>query len=58
MTLRSGSQRLYEQCSSKDKQIRLYPGKEHILLRKGKDAADDEDRQVVLKDMLDWLDNH
>ena len=31
---------------------------QHILLRKGKDAADDTRRQTVLNDMLEWLDRH
>jgi acylglycerol lipase len=50
-----GSQRLFDGCSSRDKDIQLYEGYEHVLLRKGKDKQDDERRQRVLKDMLDWL---
>lgn len=50
-----GSQRLFDGCSSKDKEIQLYEGCEHVLLRKGHDEKDDEKRQRVLKDMLEWL---
>lgn len=53
-----GSQRLFDQCSSKDKEIQLYEGYEHIMLAKGIDEADDAPRQRVLNDMLEWLNKH
>lgn len=31
---------------------------EHVLMRKGVDAADDTRRQAVICDMLDWLARH
>ncbi|GAA5889764.1 hypothetical protein JCM5296_002335 [Sporobolomyces johnsonii] len=53
-----GSEKLYKEASSTDKELKLYEGYEHILLRKGRDAADDARRQNVLGDMLDWLNRH
>ncbi|BGP31266.1 hypothetical protein JCM10296v2_003030 [Rhodotorula toruloides] len=58
VTSYKGSQKLYEEAESKDKEIKLYDGYEHILLRKGRDEADDVRRQTVLNDMLDWLNRH
>ncbi|BGP54951.1 hypothetical protein JCM8202_003461 [Rhodotorula sphaerocarpa] len=53
-----GSERLLREAGSTDKELKLYPEYEHILLRKGRDAADDVRRQTVLNDMLDWLNRH
>lgn len=53
-----GSEKLFERASSKDKEIQLYPGDQHILLKKGKDEKSDARRQKILRDMLDWLDRH
>ncbi|KAG0661557.1 hypothetical protein C6P46_003969 [Rhodotorula mucilaginosa] len=53
-----GSERLLREAESTDKELKLYPDYQHILLRKGKDAADDMRRQTVLNDMLEWLDRH
>ncbi|KAK4055650.1 hypothetical protein OIV83_000196 [Microbotryomycetes sp. JL201] len=53
-----GSEKLFEQASSQDKDIKLYQGYEHILLREGKDEKDDERRQNVLNGMLEWLNKH
>ncbi|GAA5879831.1 hypothetical protein JCM3774_001396 [Rhodotorula dairenensis] len=53
-----GSERLLREAESTDKELNLYPDYQHILLRKGKDAADDMRRQTVLNDMLAWLDRH
>lgn len=57
-TTRRGSQRLYDQASSSDKSIKLYPGMEHVLLRAGENQEDDQERQMILQDMLDWLEKH
>lgn len=54
----SGSERLVREAGSDDKQLKLYDGYEHILLRKGRDEADDVRRQTVLTDILDWLERH
>jgi len=54
----TGSQKLLAEASSTDKQLKLYEGYEHILLRKGKDEEDDRRRQHVLGDVLDWLERH
>ncbi|BGP39175.1 hypothetical protein JCM10449v2_003113 [Rhodotorula kratochvilovae] len=53
-----GSEELYRLAGSTDKEIKLYPEYQHILLRKGRDDADDARRQTVLGDMLDWLERH
>ncbi|GAA6046870.1 hypothetical protein JCM3770_005684 [Rhodotorula araucariae] len=53
-----GSEELYRLAKSADKEIKLYPEFQHILLRKGWDEADDARRQRVLGDMLDWLERH
>lgn len=53
-----GSEKLYKEAGSEDKDIKLYERYEHILLRKGRDAKDDERRQNVLNDMLTWLNKH
>lgn len=58
VTSYKGSQRLYDMASSQDKEIKLYDGREHVLLRKGRDKEDDTKRQDVLKDMLEWLERH
>lgn len=49
------TERLYQQAASKDKTLKLLDAYEHILLRKGHDAEDDERRQIVLELMLSWL---
>ncbi|KAK9897173.1 alpha/beta-hydrolase [Cystobasidium minutum MCA 4210] len=53
-----GSQRLFDQCSSKDKEIQLYEGYQHVMLARGLNGEDDAPRQRVLNDMLDWLNKH
>ncbi|SCV71074.1 BQ2448_3836 [Microbotryum intermedium] len=58
VTSPSGSKKLFEEAGSDDKELRLYEGYEHVLLRKGKDDKDDERRQRVLGDMLEWLQRH
>jgi acylglycerol lipase len=58
ITWYKGSQRLFEEARSTDKEIKLYPGENHILLKVGRDDAEDAKRQAVIDDMLDWLDRH
>ncbi|GAA5986427.1 hypothetical protein JCM10908_003750 [Rhodotorula pacifica] len=53
-----GSERLLREAQSTDKELRLYPDYQHILLRKGKTPEDDTRRQTVLNDMLEWLNRH
>ncbi|KAM0788819.1 hypothetical protein ACM66B_002905 [Microbotryomycetes sp. NB124-2] len=53
-----GSEKLYKEAASQDKELRLLEGYEHILLRQGKDEKDDERRQTVLNGMLEWLNKH
>lgn len=58
ITSPKGSQRLVEKASSTDKAIKLLPGLDHILLRRGRDAAENAERQSIISDMLDWLNAH
>lgn len=58
VTSPEGSQRLVEKAASTDKAIRLLPGLDHILLRRGRDAAEDAERQDIISDMLGWLNAH
>ncbi|GAA6016053.1 hypothetical protein JCM10207_004426 [Rhodosporidiobolus poonsookiae] len=58
VTSPSGSSLLHTRAESTDKTLRLYEGFEHILLRKGRDEADDERRQRVLGEMRGWLEAH
>lgn len=53
-----GSQRLFDQCSSEDKEIQLYEGYQHVMLARGLNGEDDAPRQRVLNDMLEWLNKH
>lgn len=47
----SGSQMFYDSASSKDKTIKLYEGAYHDLLN-------DTDKEVVMKDIQNWIDKH
>lgn len=38
-----------------DASCEVYQGYEHVMLKVGVDAADDEKRQCVLKDMESWF---
>ncbi|BGP15179.1 hypothetical protein JCM10213_008681 [Rhodosporidiobolus nylandii] len=58
VTSPSGSQLLLNRAESKDKELKLYEGFEHILLRKGRDEKDDERRMRVLGDVMEWLGRH
>ncbi|XP_021369901.1 monoglyceride lipase-like isoform X2 [Mizuhopecten yessoensis] len=46
-----GSQELYDEAKSKDKQIKVYKGFYHQIHREPR-----EDRDIVLSDIVDWLD--
>ena len=58
ITSYKGSQRLFDEASTADKEIKLYDGEDHILLKVGRNEAEDAKRQAVINDMLDWLDRH
>jgi alpha-beta hydrolase superfamily lysophospholipase len=47
----AGSKRFYEMAGSSDKTLKLYEGHYHDLLN-------DVDKQVVMNDILTWLDAH
>ncbi|KAF8578752.1 alpha/beta-hydrolase [Ramaria rubella] len=49
------SVKFYEAASSQDKQLEIYDGYEHVMLKVGVDQKDDEQRQRVLKDLETWL---
>jgi alpha-beta hydrolase superfamily lysophospholipase len=42
-------------CSSTDKQCKIYEGYQHAMLKVGYDEEDDIKRQVVLADAEKWL---
>ncbi|XP_033746022.1 monoglyceride lipase-like [Pecten maximus] len=46
-----GSQALHDEAQSKDKQIKIYKGFYHQIHREPR-----EDRDIVLKDIVDWMD--
>ncbi|WOO84476.1 Caffeoylshikimate esterase [Vanrija pseudolonga] len=50
-----GTEKLFARLPNKDKQITIYDGYEHVMLKVGIDAADDEKRQRVLADWRSWL---
>ncbi|GAA5892486.1 uncharacterized protein JCM6883_007375 [Sporobolomyces salmoneus] len=58
VTSYQGSEKLFREASSTDKEIKLFPDYQHILLRKGRDEKDDERRQNVLNEMLNWMNRH
>ncbi|NIG54785.1 alpha/beta hydrolase [Chitinophaga sp. Cy-1792] len=47
----SGSQFFYDNVSSTDKTLKFYEGHYHDMLN-------DLDKEIVMKDILDWLDKH
>lgn len=51
-----GTQMFYDKISSKEKQIRLWDGYEHIMMKKvkGQSKEDDDKRQVVLDAIVDF----
>ena len=45
----------YEAAGSKDKELKIYEGYEHVMLKVGIDQEDDEKRQRALLDLETWL---
>lgn len=50
-----GSKKLFELAKSKDKDIMICPRTEHIMLRIGRDKIDDQKRQLIICEMLNWI---
>ncbi|WWC89994.1 uncharacterized protein L201_004924 [Kwoniella dendrophila CBS 6074] len=50
-----GTLRLFDRLPNEDKEIEIYDGYEHVMMKVGVDAADDEKRQRVLADWRTWL---
>ncbi|WVQ78304.1 hypothetical protein IAT38_000389 [Cryptococcus sp. DSM 104549] len=50
-----GTLRLFDRLPNADKEIEIYDGYEHVMVKVGRDAADDEKRQRVLADWRSWL---
>lgn len=48
------SKALYEQASSKDKTLKLYPGMWHALTY----GEPDDNIEIVFADIIDWLEKH
>ncbi|KAH9822528.1 Alpha/Beta hydrolase protein [Melampsora americana] len=51
----NGSKKLFELAKSDDKDIIICERTEHIMLRIGRDEVDDQKRQLIIKDMLKWI---
>ncbi|KAJ9125851.1 hypothetical protein QFC24_002635 [Naganishia onofrii] len=45
----------FDRISSKDKELKIYEGYEHVMCKVGIDEADDRKRQAVLADWKAWL---
>ncbi|OXG93101.1 lysophospholipase [Cryptococcus neoformans A2-102-5] len=54
-TSHKGTLRLFDRLPNEDKEIEIYDGYEHVMLKLGVDAMDDEKRQRVLADWRSWL---
>ncbi|WWC61076.1 uncharacterized protein I303_103654 [Kwoniella dejecticola CBS 10117] len=50
-----GTLKLFDRLPNADKEIQIYDGYEHVMMKVGIDAADDEKRQRVLADWRNWL---
>nr|XP_019013572.1 lysophospholipase [Kwoniella pini CBS 10737]OCF52353.1 lysophospholipase [Kwoniella pini CBS 10737] len=50
-----GTLKLFDRLPNTDKEIQIYDGYEHIMMKVGIDEADDEKRQRVLADWRNWL---
>ncbi|WVF72190.1 hypothetical protein IAT40_007002 [Kwoniella sp. CBS 6097] len=50
-----GTLRIFDRLPNEDKEIEIYDGYEHVMLKVGIDSADDEKRQRVLADWRSWL---
>ncbi|WVQ98766.1 hypothetical protein IAU59_005897 [Kwoniella sp. CBS 9459] len=50
-----GTLRIFDRLPNEDKEIEIYDGYEHVMLKVGIDEADDEKRQRVLADWRSWL---
>ncbi|ORX39914.1 Alpha/Beta hydrolase protein [Kockovaella imperatae] len=55
VTSPSGTLRLFERLPHQDKQVEIFEGYEHIMLKVGIDEQDDAKRQRVLNDWRRWL---
>ena len=58
ITWYKGSQQLFLESPSMDKEITIHPKADHILLKVGRNSAEDAQRQEIIGEMLDWLDRH
>lgn len=47
--------KFHEAAGSQSKELEIYEGCEHVMLKVGIDKTDDEQRQRVLKDMETWF---
>ncbi|WVQ71657.1 hypothetical protein IAR50_001197 [Cryptococcus sp. DSM 104548] len=50
-----GTLKLFDRLPNDDKELEIYDGYEHVMLRLGLDEEDDKPRQRVLDDMRSWL---
>ncbi|WRT67175.1 uncharacterized protein IL334_004141 [Kwoniella shivajii] len=54
-TTHIGTLKLFDRLPNEDKEIEIFDGYEHVMLKVGIDAKDDEKRQRVLADWRSWL---
>ncbi|ODO03330.1 lysophospholipase [Cryptococcus wingfieldii CBS 7118] len=54
-TSHEGTLRLFDRLLNDDKELEIYDGYEHVMLRLGSNEEDDKQRQKVLDDMRSWL---
>ncbi|KAA1068271.1 hypothetical protein PGTUg99_030817 [Puccinia graminis f. sp. tritici] len=52
----NGSISLFEHARATRKSIKIYPFVEHVMLRVGRDQSDDQDRQQIFTDIVEWID--
>ncbi|KAK4685570.1 acylglycerol lipase, partial [Tremellales sp. Uapishka_1] len=50
-----GTLKLFDRLPNEDKEIEIYDGYEHIMIKPGRDEQDDRARQRVLADWREWL---
>ena len=55
VTSHQHSVKFHEAAGSQEKELEVYEGYEHVMLKVGVDEKDDEQRQRALMDMEAWL---
>ncbi|ORY27166.1 lysophospholipase [Naematelia encephala] len=50
-----GTLKLFDRLPNEDKEVEVFEGYEHVMLKVGRDEQDDQKRQRVLEDWRNWL---